>query len=178
MIFRFYSENVSEYWATNIEQLSQLSKEIMSLKQQIESDIKDAMRAKDQDTLRALRGIKSMILLAETEKGAGESLSEATEMQLLTKAAKQRKESLETFEQQGREDLAAKERSELEVINRYLPQPMTEEEVKKALQQIIQEEGAHGMQDMGKVMGIASQKFAGRADGKTMSTITRQLLTQ
>lgn len=148
----------------------------MSLKQQVEADIKDAMRAKDQDTLRALRGIKSMILLAETEKGSGGELTRATEMQLLTKAAKQRKESLETFAEQGREDLAAKERSELEVINRYLPQPMSEEEIKEAIQRIIQEENAQGMQDMGKVMGRASQELAGRADGKTMSTITRQLL--
>ncbi|MEQ9441677.1 MAG: GatB/YqeY domain-containing protein [Cyclobacteriaceae bacterium] len=148
----------------------------MSLKQQIESDLKDAMRAKDQDALRALRSIKSMILLAETEKGGGEGLTEATEMQLLTKAAKQRKESMETFEQQDREDLATKERSELEVINRYLPQPMTEEELKQAIQQIITDENAQGMKDMGKVMGRASQEFAGRADGKTMSAITRQLL--
>jgi uncharacterized protein YqeY len=150
----------------------------MSLKQQVEADIKEAMRAKDQDTLRALRGIKSMILLAETEKGAEGQLTEATEMQLLTKAAKQRKESLETFEQQGREDLAAKERSELEVINRYLPQPMSEAEIKEAIQRIIEEENAQNMKDMGKVMGRASQELAGRADGKTMSRITRQLLAQ
>lgn len=148
----------------------------MSLKQQIETDLKEAMRAKDQDTLRALRGIKSMILLAETEKGAKEELNEATEMQLLTKAAKQRKESLETFEKQGREDLAAKERSELEIINRYLPQPMSEEEIKEAIQKIVEEENAQGMKDMGKVMGRASKELAGRADGKTMSTITRQIL--
>ena len=148
----------------------------MSLKQQVEADIKDAMRAKDQDTLRALRGIKSMILLAETEKGSGGKLTEATEMQLLTKAAKQRKESLETFEEQGREDLAAKERSELEVINRYLPQPMSEAEVEEAIKRIIQDENAQGMKDMGKVMGRASQELAGRADGKTMSAITRKLL--
>ncbi|MGD1892035.1 MAG: GatB/YqeY domain-containing protein [Cyclobacteriaceae bacterium] len=150
----------------------------MSLKQQVEADIKEAMRAKDQDTLRALRGIKSMILLAETEKGAEGELTEATEMQLLTKAAKQRKESLETFEQQEREDLAAKERSELDVINRYLPQPMTEAEIKEVIQRIIEEENAQSMKDMGKVMGRASQELAGRADGKTMSTITRQLLAQ
>lgn len=148
----------------------------MSLKQQVEADLKDAMRAKDQDTLRALRGIKSMILLAETEKGAKNDLTETAEMQLLTKAAKQRKESLETFQQQGRDDLAAKEQAELDVINRYLPQPMSEAEVKEALQQIIEEEGASGMKDMGKVMGRASKELAGRADGKTMSTMVRQLL--
>ncbi|MGB3588137.1 MAG: GatB/YqeY domain-containing protein [Tunicatimonas sp.] len=148
----------------------------MSLKQQVEADLKDAMRAKDQDTLRALRGIKSMILLAETEKGAKNDLTETAEMQLLTKAAKQRKESLETFQQQGRDDLAAKEQAELDVINRYLPQPMSEAEVKEALQQIIEEEGASGIKDMGKVMERASKELAGRVDGKTMSTIVRQLL--
>ncbi len=148
----------------------------MSLKQQVEADLKDAMRAKDQDTLRALRGIKSMILLAETEKGAKNDLTETAEMQLLTKAAKQRKESLETFQQQGRDDLAAKEQAELDVISRYLPQPMTEAEVKEVLQQIIEEEGASGMKDMGKVMGRASKELAGRADGKTMSAMVRQLL--
>ena len=148
----------------------------MSLKQQIESDLKVAMRAKDQDRLRALRSIKSMILLAETEKGAEGELTEATEMQLLTKAAKQRKESLETFEQQGRDDLATKEQAELDVINQYLPQPMTDEEMKDALQRIVQEEDASGMKDMGKVMGRASKELAGRADGKKMSAIVRQLL--
>ena len=150
----------------------------MSLKQRVEADLKEAMRAKDQDKLRALRGIKSMILLAETEKGASGELTEAAEIQLLTKAAKQRKESLETFEQQGRDDLAAKERSELDVISRYLPQPLSEEEIRDAIEKIIQEEGASGMKDMGKVMGRASQELAGRTDGKTKSTITRQHLNQ
>ena len=148
----------------------------MSLKQRIESDLKEAMRAKEQDRLRTLRSIKSMILLAETEKGADGALTEATEMQLLTKAAKQRKESLETFQQQGRDDLATKEQAELDVINQYLPQPMTDEAIKDALQRIVQEENASGMKDMGKVMGRATKELAGRADGKKMSAIVRQIL--
>jgi uncharacterized protein YqeY len=148
----------------------------MSLKSRIDQDIKEAMRAKDQDALRTLRSIKSMILLAETEKGGSKELSEADEMKLLTKAAKQRKESLDTFAAQGREDLANKEKTELEIIERYLPQQMSEEELKQALQKIIAEEGASGMQDMGKVMGRATQELAGRADGKQISQTVKQLL--
>ncbi|MFP4094865.1 MAG: GatB/YqeY domain-containing protein [Cyclobacteriaceae bacterium] len=148
----------------------------MSLKTRVESDMKDAMRSKDQDALRTLRSIKSMILLAETEKSGDRTLSEAEEMNLLTKAAKQRKESYETFAAQGREDLANKEQIELEIINRYLPQPMTEEELRAALQKIIAEEGATDMKDMGKVMGRATQELAGRADGKQISQIVRNLL--
>ncbi len=149
----------------------------MSLKAKINQDIKDAMRAKDQDSLRALRSIKSMILLAETEKGGNKELSGADEMKLLTKAAKQRKESAETFSAQGREDLAQKEQAELEVINHYLPQPLTEEELVTELRRIIREEGASGMQDMGKVMGKATGQLAGRADGKEISQKVKQLLS-
>ncbi len=150
---------------------------LMRLKEQIETDIKQAMRAKDQDSLRALRSIKSMILLAETEKGAEGELSEEAEMRLLTKAAKQRKESLEVFEEQGRDDLAAKEQAEWEVISRYLPQPMSEEELQAAVEKIVQETGATGMQDMGKVMGQATTTLAGKADGKAISTVVKQVLT-
>lgn len=149
----------------------------MGLKQQIEDDMKQAMRAKEQDRLRALRSIKSMILLAETEKGAEGELSEEAELKLLTKAAKQRKESAEVFEQQGRDDLAAKERSELEVINSYLPQPLSEEELKETLEKIVEETNASGMQDMGKVMGKATSVLAGKADGKTISAVVRQILS-
>lgn len=148
----------------------------MSLKTRIDQDIKEAMRAKDQDALRTLRSIKSMILLAETEKGGSKELSEADEMKLLTKAAKQRKESLDTFAAQGREDLANKEKTELEIIERYLPKQMSEEELRQALEKIIAEEGASGMQDMGKVMGRATQELAGRADGKQISQMVKQLL--
>ena len=149
----------------------------MSLKQQIEDDMKQAMRAKEQDRLRALRSIKSMILLAETEKGAEGKLSEEAELKLLTKAAKQRKESAEVFEQQGRDDLAAKERTELEVINLYLPQPLSEEELKETLEKIVEETNASGMQDMGKVMEKATSVLAGKADGKTISAVVRQILS-
>jgi len=149
----------------------------MSLKTRIDQDIKDAMRAKDQDSLRTLRSIKSMILLAETEKGGSKEMSEADEMKLLTKAAKQRKESLETFRAQGREDLAQKEERELDIINRYLPQPLSEDELTSELERIIQEEEASGMQDMGKVMGKATAQLAGRADGKQISQKVRQLLS-
>ena len=149
----------------------------MRLKQQIESDIKQAMRAKDQDSLRALRSLKSMILMAETEKGAEGKLSEEAEMRLLTKAAKQRKESLEVFREQGRDDLAAKEQAEWEVINRYLPQPLSEDELRLAIEKIVQETGASGMQDMGRVMGQATTTLAGKADGKTISTVVKQVLS-
>lgn len=149
----------------------------MSLKQQIAGDIKQAMRAKDQDSLRALRSLKSMIMLAETEKGAEGELSEEAEMRLLTKAAKQRKESLEVFNEQGRDDLAEKEQAEWEVINRYLPQPLSEEELRSAIEKIVQETGATGMQDMGKVMGQATTRLAGKADGKAISTVVKQVLT-
>lgn len=150
----------------------------MRLKQQIEDDIKQAMRAKDQDGLRALRSIKSMILLAETEKGAEGELSEETELKLLTKAAKQRRESIEVFGQQGRDDLATKEQGELEVINRYLPQPLSDEELRAAVEKIVQETGASSMQDMGKVMGKASASLAGKADGKAISTVVKQILSK
>ena len=150
----------------------------MSLKQQIEDDIKQAMRAKEQDRLRALRSIKSMILLAETEKGASDQLSDEAELKLLTKAAKQRKESIEVFEQQGRDDLASKEQAELDVINRYLPQPLSEEELRATIEKIIQDTGADGMQDMGKVMGRATSQLAGKADGKAISGVVRQMLSK
>lgn len=150
----------------------------MSLKQRIEADIKKAMLAKDQDSLRALRSIKSSILLAETEKGRQGELAEEKEMQLLGKAVKQRKESIELFESQGREDLAANEKAELEVIERYLPKPMSEVELQAAVQQIIKETGASGMQDMGKVMGVATKELAGKADGKVISQVVRQNLSK
>jgi uncharacterized protein YqeY len=148
----------------------------MSLKSRIDQDIKDAMRSKDQDALRTLRSIKSMILLAETEKGASKALSQADEMKLLTKAAKQRKESADTFAAQGREDLAQKELTELEIINQYLPKPLSEEELVDELKKIIEQEGAAGIQDMGKVMGRATTELAGRADGKQISQHVRALL--
>jgi len=149
----------------------------MSLKTQIEGDIKKAMLAKDKDTLRALRAIKSMILLAETESGAKEALNEADELRLLTKAVKQRKESAETYHTQGRVDLAEVEEAEVEVISRYLPQMMTEAELEQAVSKIIAESGASGMKDMGKVMGVASQALAGKAEGKAIADMVKKQLS-
>lgn len=150
----------------------------MSLKQRIEADIKTAMLAKDKLSLSALRSIKSMILLAETEKGAEGAITSDKEMQLLTKAAKQRRESADLYQQQQREDLATIELGELEIINRYLPQPLSAEELKGELATIIANVGASGPQDMGKVMGQASKALAGKADGKTIAQVVKQLLTK
>jgi len=148
----------------------------MTLKQQIDGDIKKAMLAKKKDDLRALRAIKSKILLAQTEKGAGDDVSDDVEMKILMKEAKQRKESADLFQQQGREDLAAKELVELEVISRYLPKQLSEEEVKAELQKIIGMVGANGPQDMGKVMGQATKALAGKADGKFIASTVKELL--
>lgn len=149
----------------------------MSLKETIEADIKKAMLAKDKDTLRALRGIKSMILLAETEKGSGDGISNDKEIALLMKAAKQRKDSADIYKQQGREDLAENELLEVEVIERYLPKQLSEEELEEKLQAIISETGASGPSDMGKVMGKATKELAGKADGKTISKLVKKLLS-
>ena len=148
----------------------------MSLKQQIDNDIKAAMLAKNKEELTALRSVKSMILLAETDKGSTGEISTDVEMKLLTKAAKQRKESAEIFLKEGRNDLAQKEQFELEVINRYLPKQMTEEEVTTELKKIIEQVGAKGPQDMGKVMGTATKQLAGKADGKMISELVKKIL--
>jgi len=149
----------------------------MSLKQQIDNDIKKAMLAKNKEELDALRSIKSMILLAETDKGAGEDISSDAESKLLMKAAKQRKESADIFVQQNRKDLADKELQQLEIISRYLPKQLSEAEIAEAVKAIIQEVGAKGPQDMGKVMGVATKKLAGQADGKVISDLVKKLLT-
>lgn len=149
----------------------------MSLKSTIESEIKQAMLNKDKDRLRALRAIKSQILLAETEKGGGGDLTEEVEMKLLTKAAKQRRDSIDVFEQQGRSDLAETEKSELEVIEGFLPKQLSEEEVEAEVKQVIDAVGASGPQDMGKVMGAATKKLAGKADGKLISLLAKKLLS-
>lgn len=149
----------------------------MSLKSTIEAAIKQAMLNKEKDRLTALRAIKSQILLAETEKGSGGELTEEVEMKLLTKAAKQRKDSIEVFEQQGRDDLSAKEKSELEVIEEFLPKQLSEEEVEQEVKKVIDQVGAAGPQDMGKVMGAATKKLAGKADGKMISSLAKKLLS-
>ncbi|MCD9016413.1 GatB/YqeY domain-containing protein [Parachryseolinea silvisoli] len=149
----------------------------MSLKQQIDGDIKKAMLAKNKEELEALRSIKSMILLAETEKGGSGDVSSEVENKILTKAAKQRKESSDIFTQQGRQDLADKENFQLEIITRYLPKQLSNEEIEATVKEIIAEVGAKGPQDMGKVMGTATKKLSGQADGKIISELVKKLLT-
>jgi uncharacterized protein YqeY len=148
----------------------------MNLKQQIDNDIKTAMLAKNKEELTALRSVKSLILLAETEKGGSGELSQDIENKLLMKAAKQRKESAEIFQKEGRDDLASKELFELEVISRYLPKQLSEEEVRIEVKKIIEQVGAKGPQDMGKVMGPATKQMAGKADGKLISEVVKKLL--
>ena len=137
--------------------------------------MKAAMRAKDEAALRTLRAIKAAILLEKTS-GRGTEMSEADEIKMLQKMAKQRRDSLEIFTQQNREDLAIKEREELAIIERFLPKQMSAEELQSELKAIIAEAGASSPADMGKVMGIASKKLAGKADGKIISETVKQLL--
>ena len=148
----------------------------MSLKTNIEKEIKQAMLAKDKDRLRGLRAIKSMIMLEETKVSGDKGLSEAEELQILTKAAKQRKDSIEIFEKQDRKDLATVEATELEVINEFLPKQLSDEELTVELEAIINQTGASSPKDMGKVMGMATKKLAGKADGKAISQKVKALL--
>ncbi|MFZ1806634.1 MAG: GatB/YqeY domain-containing protein [Cyclobacteriaceae bacterium] len=148
----------------------------MSLKQQIDKDIKTAMLNKQKEELLALRAVKSMILLAETEKGKSGELDKEAEDKLLMKAAKQRKESAEIFKKEGRDDLFAKEAFELEIISKYLPKQMSEDEITVEVKKVIESVGAAGPQDMGKVMGAATKAMAGKADGKVISEIVKNLL--
>jgi uncharacterized protein len=148
----------------------------MSLEQNIMAEMKDAMKAKDEATLRGLRAIKAEIIKAKTEPGAGGEIDEATEQKFLQKMMKQRKDSLEIFEKQGRADLAAKEKEEMAVIEKFLPKQLSEAEIKEAVSKIISTVGAASPADMGKVMGVASKELAGKADGKTISGIVKELL--
>lgn len=148
----------------------------MSLEQTINADIKTAMLAKDANALTSLRAVKAAILLAKTAEGAKDTLSEDEEIKLVQKLVKQRKDSLDIFEKQNRPDLAEKEKAEIAVIEKYLPAQLSPEELKAALQQIIAETGASSPADMGKVMGVASKAFAGKADGKTISALVKELL--
>jgi uncharacterized protein YqeY len=148
----------------------------MSLEQQIMTEMKEAMKAKNEGVLRALRGIKAEIIKAKTEPGAAGEIDEATEQKFLQKMMKQRRDSLEIFEKQGREDLAAKEREEMAVIEKFLPKQLEEAELKEIIKQIIAETSASSAADMGKVMGVASKQLAGKADGKVISSIVKDLL--
>lgn len=148
----------------------------MSLEARIAQDLKEAMKAKDEAAKRGIRAIKAAILLAKTD-GSGKELNEEGEIKLLQKLAKQRKESLETYEKNNREDLAQIEREELVIIEKYLPEQMDDAELESFLKKVIDDNGASGMKDMGKIMGIASKQLAGRADGKKISVIVRKLLS-
>ncbi len=148
----------------------------MALKETIEAGIKDAMRAKDADRLRALRAIKSMILLEETSGSNADGLSADAEMKILMKAAKQRKDSLEVYVAQNRPDLAEKEQAELSIIEEFLPKQLTDAELTEKIKAIIVEVGATSPADMGKVMGVASKQLAGLADGKAISAKVGELL--
>ena len=148
----------------------------MTLKERISEDIKQAMKNRDQGALRALRAIKSAILLAETAAGASGDLSAEEELKLLTRQAKQRKDSIDQFKANGREDLAVSEEEELVVIEQYLPKQMSEAEIRAEVQAIITSVGATGAGDIGKVMGPASKAMAGKADGKLINQIARELL--
>ncbi|MBK7121659.1 MAG: GatB/YqeY domain-containing protein [Chitinophagaceae bacterium] len=149
----------------------------MSLEQQVMTEMKEAMKAKNEGVLRALRAIKAEIIKAKTEPGAAGEIDEATEQKFLQKMMKQRRDSLEIFEKQGREDLAIKEKEEMAVIEKFLPKQLDEAELKEIIKKIIAETGASSPADMGKVMGVASKQLAGKADGKTISTIVKDLLT-
>ena len=150
----------------------------MSLEQKIMAEMKDAMKAKNEAALRGLRAIKAEIIKAKTEPGTHGEISGDAEIKMLQKMVKQRKDSLEIYQQQGRNDLAQKEQEELAIIENFLPAQMSEDELKKELQQIIAETGASSPADMGKVMGAATKKLAGRADGKAISAAVKELLAK
>ena len=149
----------------------------MSLQNQVMEEIKVAMKAKDSTTLESLRAIKSALLLAQTEKGAGDEMSDTDEIKLIQKLVKQRKDSAAIFTEQGREDLAEPELAQVAVIEKFLPAQLSVDEIEKVVIHIIETTGASGMKDMGKVMGMVSKQLGGQADGKTISGIVRAKLT-
>ena len=148
----------------------------MSLEEKVMTDLKAAMLAKDEKSLRSLRAIKAAIINAKTAEGAGGILKEEDEPKLLVKLVKQRRDSLEIFEKQNRPDLAQKEKEEIEIIEKFLPRQLSTEELKTIISGIIRDSGASSPADMGKVMGIASKQLSGKADGKTISGIVKELL--
>lgn len=150
----------------------------MNLEQQVMTEMKDAMKSKNEAALRGLRAIKAEIIKAKTEPGAGGEISEETQLKMLQKMVKQRRDALEIYQQQNRPDLAQKEEEEIALIEKFLPAQMSAEELKKELQQIIAETGAASPADMGKVMGAATKKLSGRADGKAISAAVKELLAK
>lgn len=149
----------------------------MALQETIDQDLKKAMMAKNDAQLRGLRAIKSAILLAKTEKGGSDTLTEETEIKVLQRLIKQRKESADIYKQQNREDLYQIEADEIAVIESYLPKQLDRSEVEKIISQVIADTGASSVKDMGKVMGAANQKLAGQADGKTIAEVVKSLLS-
>ena len=150
----------------------------MSLETQVMELLKEAMKAKDEGTMRGLRAIKAEIIKAKTEPGAGGIVTADGELKLLQKLVKQRKDSLEIYVQQNRADLASKETEEITVIEIFLPKQLSEADLKAAVAAIITSVGATSVADMGKVMGVASKKLAGKADGKTISAAVKELLSK
>lgn|SRR6185312_2026147 len=149
----------------------------MSLEQKVMTDLKAAMLARDEKSLRALRAIKSAIIIAKTAEGSNGEIKEEDEVKMLQKLVKQRRDSLEIYEKQNREDLAEKEREEITVIEKFLPKQLGEKELKEIISKIISETGASSAADMGKVMGAANKQLSGKADGKTISGIVKELLS-
>lgn len=148
----------------------------MSIEKQMMEQMKAAMKAKDTVALQALRALKSAFLLAKTESGASDTLTDEQQMKIVQKQVKQRKDSATIFIEQGRQDLADPELAEAAVLEQFLPEALSEEEIEKVVIETITQVGAEGMKDMGKVMGIVSKKLAGQADGKTISGIVRSKL--
>ena len=150
----------------------------MSLEQKIMPELKAAMLAKDEKSMRSLRAIKAAIIVAKTAEGAGGELKEEDEIKLLQKLIKQRKDSLDIFTQQNRPDLAVKEQEEIEVIEKFLPKQLSQDELREEIRKIIAESGAATPAEMGKVIGLANKQLAGRADGKTISLVVKELLSK
>ncbi len=149
----------------------------MNLKNRIDEELKSAMRAKDPARLRTLRAIKTAFVLASSQKGTSRDMDDADALKILQKLAKQRKDSLEIYEREGREDLAVIEREELEIIEEFLPEAISEEELGKVLREVIESTGAREPRDMGKVMGAAAARLAGRADNKSIAALAKKLLS-
>ena len=149
----------------------------MGLELKIATALKEAMKSKNQTALTALRAVKSAILLHKTQKSSDGEMSQQDEMKILQKLVKQRKDSADIYKNQGRNDLADPELKEVEIIQQFLPEALSEDEVKEIVKSIIDETGAQGMKDMGKVMGISTKRLIGKADGKLISTIVREFLS-
>lgn len=149
----------------------------MSLEEKVMTDLKAAMLAKDEKSLRSLRAIKAAIINAKTAEGAGGVIKEDDEIKLLQKLVKQRKDSFEIFNQQGRDDLAKKEKEEIEIIEKFLPKQLDTQELKEMIKEIIKQTGASSASEMGKIMGIANKQLSGKADGKTIAAIVKEQLS-